>query len=73
MEKRLTTMSDIKELKDEELEILNGGRIDGEKRKPAKAKTSTKIEECPQCGEEKFIHSVCPNCGYYKGKELIED
>ncbi|HAM14329.1 MAG TPA: 50S ribosomal protein L32, partial [Eggerthellaceae bacterium] len=27
---------------------------------------------CPQCGEVKLPHRVCPNCGYYKDREVIE-
>ncbi|MCD8315943.1 MAG: 50S ribosomal protein L32 [Eggerthellaceae bacterium] len=27
---------------------------------------------CPQCGEVKLPHRVCPNCGYYEGREIIE-
>ena len=27
---------------------------------------------CPQCGEVKLPHHVCPNCGYYKNREVIE-
>ena len=26
---------------------------------------------CPQCGEVKLPHRVCPNCGYYKDCEVI--
>jgi len=26
---------------------------------------------CPQCHEAKLPHHVCPNCGYYKGREVI--
>ena len=44
MEKRLTTMSDIKELKDEELEMLNGGRKDREKSKAYKKKKNETIK-----------------------------
>ena len=28
--------------------------------------------ECPQCHEFKRPHHVCPHCGYYKDKEVIE-
>ena len=28
--------------------------------------------ECPECHEIKRPHLVCLNCGYYKGKEIIE-
>ncbi len=27
---------------------------------------------CPQCGEVKLPHRVCPNCGYYRNREVIE-
>lgn len=26
---------------------------------------------CPQCREPKLPHRVCPNCGYYGGREVI--
>ena len=29
------------------------------------------FSKCTQCGELKVPHRVCPNCGYYKGKEVI--
>jgi large subunit ribosomal protein L32 len=30
------------------------------------------IIECPQCGEAKLPHHVCPNCGTYKGRTVID-
>lgn len=27
--------------------------------------------ECPQCHEMKMSHRVCPECGYYNGKQVI--
>jgi len=28
--------------------------------------------ECPNCGELKRPHHVCPSCGYYDGREVIK-
>jgi large subunit ribosomal protein L32 len=27
---------------------------------------------CPQCTTAKLPHVVCPNCGWYKGRQAIE-
>ncbi|HET6498540.1 MAG TPA: 50S ribosomal protein L32 [Coriobacteriia bacterium] len=27
---------------------------------------------CPQCHQPKLPHRVCAECGYYKGKEVID-
>lgn len=29
------------------------------------------LSDCPNCGEKKMPHRVCPSCGYYKGKQII--
>ncbi len=28
--------------------------------------------KCAQCGKQKLSHTVCPHCGYYKGRQLVE-
>ncbi|MFN2389062.1 MAG: 50S ribosomal protein L32 [Actinomycetota bacterium] len=27
---------------------------------------------CPQCRQPKMPHRVCPNCGYYAGRQAVE-
>lgn len=29
------------------------------------------LATCKKCGKEKLPHKICWNCGYYKGKEVI--
>lgn len=26
---------------------------------------------CPQCGSTKLPHRICPNCGFYRDREVI--
>ncbi len=26
---------------------------------------------CPNCGERKIPHRVCPHCGFYNGKQIV--
>lgn len=30
-----------------------------------------KISACPQCHSFKEPHKMCPECGYYNGKEIV--
>ncbi len=30
------------------------------------------VSTCPQCGEPKRPHYVCPSCGTYKGRTVIK-
>jgi large subunit ribosomal protein L32 len=30
------------------------------------------LSECPNCHEQKLPHRVCPHCGQYKGREVVE-
>jgi large subunit ribosomal protein L32 len=29
------------------------------------------IQYCTQCNEPVLPHRVCPNCGYYQGREVV--
>lgn len=29
------------------------------------------LGECPRCHEPVVSHRACPNCGYYRGREVI--
>ncbi len=31
-----------------------------------------KLVSCPNCGDMRLPHHVCPNCGYYKGREVVD-
>jgi large subunit ribosomal protein L32 len=52
------------------------------KRKSAKARQGKRrsqiklnlppIDYCPQCHNPKLSHHVCPTCGSYAGREVIE-
>ncbi len=35
------------------------------------ARTPT-LASCPKCGKPVLTHTVCQNCGYYKGVEIID-
>ena len=32
--------------------------------------TANGLVKCPQCNELKLSHKVCPECGFYKGREI---
>ncbi len=49
------------------------GRIRTHHRRSAHDRISAPARSvCPRCGEVKLPHRVCGNCGYYKGREVIE-
>ena len=30
------------------------------------------LTTCTNCGSMRLPHTVCPECGYYKGREVLE-
>jgi large subunit ribosomal protein L32 len=34
--------------------------------------TPANMMECPQCHSPKVAHHVCPTCGQYDGRDVIE-
>jgi len=36
------------------------------------ALTATAFHECPNCGELKLPHNLCPSCGHYNGREVVQ-
>lgn len=34
--------------------------------------TAPGFVSCPQCHEPMMPHHVCPECGYYDGKEVVK-
>ena len=30
-----------------------------------------KLVKCPDCGAQKLMHHVCPECGKYKGRQVL--
>jgi large subunit ribosomal protein L32 len=53
------------------------------KRKTSRSKTRTRRagswrlepppqSSCPNCGASKLPHTVCGNCGWYRGRPVIE-
>ena len=41
------------------------------KRRSHDALTAPTTSVCPQCNEPKLPHRACPQCGFYKGREVI--
>ena len=31
------------------------------------------LMDCSNCGEPKVMHRVCNHCGYYRGRQIIEE
>ena len=42
------------------------------RRRAHDALTSRMLVQCTNCGERRLPHHVCPHCGHYKGREVID-
>lgn len=49
---------------------LSKGRRD--RRRAHDALKAANLVICSQCGSMRLPHRVCPNCGYYEGRQVIE-
>ena len=47
-------------------------RAKRDKRRSHDAIAAPPRSKCPQCGDPKLPHRVCPTCGTYRGRELIQ-
>ncbi len=43
-----------------------------DKRRSHDALTAPHVISCPQCGEPTLRHRVCPHCGTYRGRKVVE-
>ncbi|RJX36191.1 MAG: 50S ribosomal protein L32 [Desulfarculus sp.] len=41
------------------------------RRRAHDAITLPNVAACPQCGEPKLPHRICPSCGTYKGRQVV--
>lgn len=46
------------------------GRRD--RRRSQDALSAANLLLCSNCGNRRLPHTVCPHCGYYKGREVVQ-
>ena len=44
----------------------------GRMRRAHDALAAPNLSPCPQCSEPKEPHRVCPSCGHYRGRQLVQ-
>jgi len=49
---------------------VSSGRRD--RRRAHHALRARNLVQCSNCGEMRLPHRVCPNCGFYQGREIFE-
>ena len=43
-----------------------------QRRRDVMKRTAPHFVPCPRCSEPKLSHRVCPGCGYYRDRTVIE-
>ncbi len=43
-----------------------------DKRRANEKLESFNLSLCPQCKMPKQSHRICPHCGYYKGRQVVQ-
>jgi large subunit ribosomal protein L32 len=43
-----------------------------DKRRAHDALKAPGLSVCPECKEPRLPHRVCPHCGYYRGRQVLE-
>lgn len=43
------------------------------KRRTHQKLTIPNLSDCPNCGELRKNHHVCPSCGHYNGKDVVSE
>lgn len=43
-----------------------------QRRARQKLRDSVHLTKCPACGAAKLMHHVCPECGKYKGRQVLD-
>lgn len=43
------------------------------KRRTHQKLTIPNLNDCPNCGELRKNHHVCPSCGHYNGKDVVSE
>jgi len=49
---------------------ISKGRRD--RRRAHDALEAKNIVQCNNCGEMRLPHTVCPSCGFYRGREVVQ-
>ena len=47
-------------------------RRKGMRRSHDSIKFTANVVECPDCGDLKLRHHICPGCGIYRGRKIFD-